>query len=81
MTPDTRFKGVSACGCTVFLYDGEHDTQKQRERTITKALKSGLRLVPLRTEADDEQARKEWGGCTHEIRYEDPAAEARKLLA
>lgn len=77
-----KFKGVRACGCVTWLYSSEFDTPKQREKTIADALKEGLEVVQLKTEADMDQARREWGDCPHtRTPPDDPRAEAQRILA
>jgi hypothetical protein len=76
-TTQTKFMGIKPCGCVVWLYSGEYDTPKQRERALTKAIKDGLRVEPI---TDEDDARRRWTDCPHSPRIEDPAAEAQRLL-
>lgn len=76
----TKFKGRKSCGCVVWLYSGEYDTPKQRERALVKAIKDGLTVIPLTTEAEVDAARKEWTDCPHSPRIEDPLTAAQLLL-
>lgn len=75
------FKGAKPCGCVVWLYSAEYDNQRERERTLKKAIERGLNVTPLRTEQEVEQARGEWTDCPHGAHDgKDAGEEARRLL-
>lgn len=72
------WQGRKPCGCVTWLYSGVGETPAQQERAIRDAIKSGLTVTPIE---DPEEARLAWGKCPHQAVVEDPAREARRLVA